>query len=193
MIRTLAFVGFFLLLTMLGLLGRALGSGFTEPIGLAWMRPKILNFGMYISPDSPSNPIHPPERFVGYHTAQDYEILPWEKDSDVAVYAACTGKATTAGFAEGYGGVVVQHCMMNGKDVSVLYGHLLRSSFTVKTGDTVTRGAKIAILAPAHSEDSGENRKHLHFGIHVGTTGVFLGYVQQESDLKDFIDPETTF
>ena len=34
------------------------------------------------------------------------------------------------------------------------------------------------------------NRKHLHLGIHHGSAIELKGYVQEEAELKDFVDPE---
>lgn len=159
------------------------------PLDKSIERPKLLTFGMYVTPDPENNPIDPPERFSGYHTALDFEILPGEEDEDVSVKAICSGKVTAAELAEGYGGVFVHTCNLNEQLVSVLYGHLDNESFQLKVGDEVEKGRQIGKLAAARTEASGGNRKHLHLGIHKGEVGVFNGYVQLESELGEFIDP----
>jgi murein DD-endopeptidase MepM/ murein hydrolase activator NlpD len=159
------------------------------PLEKSWERPKLLTFGMHVTPDPENNPIDPPERFSGYHTALDLEILPGEEDQDVQVKAICSGQVTAAELAEGYGGVFVHTCTLNDQLVSVLYGHLDSESFELKVGDQVEKGAVIGNLAAARTPASGGNRKHLHLGIHKGELGVFNGYVQAESELGEFVDP----
>jgi murein DD-endopeptidase MepM/ murein hydrolase activator NlpD len=81
--------------------------------------------------------------------------------------------------------------VLHGQDVTVLYGHLDRSSFRVQPGDRIERGQRLASLAAPRSEDSGITRKHLHLGIHKGRDVEMLGYVQTERELDAFIDPRT--
>lgn len=161
------------------------------PLKNVYRHPALLTFGLYVTPDPAQNPIDPPERFTGYHTAVDYEILPGEEDAAIAVFAACEGTVAYASTAEGYGGVLVQHCKVKDQDVTVLYGHVDPHSFTHKVGDTLHRGEQIAVLAAAKSPESDGNRKHLHFGVHSGTVLDYRGYVQQPEELEDFIDPMT--
>lgn len=163
--------------------------GWTPPMDDAGKRPLLLTFGLYVTPDPAQNPIDPPERFTGYHTALDFEVLPEEQDADVPVYAACDGEVLAATTADGYGGVIVHRCLLDGKDVTVLYGHVDPASMTVKPGDAARKGERIALLAPAHSEGSDGTRKHLHFGIHRGREIEYLGYVQTEPELEAFADP----
>ncbi len=161
------------------------------PLERSGAREKLLTFGLHVTPDPETNPIDPPERFTGFHSALDLEILKGEENKDVPVYAVCAGEVVTAAYAEGYGGVIVHRCTLDGQPVTVLYGHISRESFTVKPGDTVTKGQKLASLAAGRTVDSGENRKHLHLGIHKGEATDMLGYVQEEAALKDFIDPQS--
>lgn len=160
------------------------------PMDNALNRPTPLHFGMHVSPDPAENPIDPPERFVGYHAAVDYEVSAEELDAEVPVYAVCGGKVVYSGFAEGYGGLLVHRCVMNGEPVTVLYGHVSRQGLPAE-GDVVTAGQKIAVLAAARSVDSGGNRKHLHLGIHKGKTLDVRGYVQEETELGQYVDPTT--
>lgn len=158
------------------------------PLDHALIRETPLHFGVYVTPDPDQNPIDPPERFTGFHAAVDYEVSADELDADVSVYAICQGKVLYAGFAEGYGGMVAHRCRIHDEDVVVLYGHLARAALP-KIGSTVYPGTKIAVLAPARSTDSDGNRKHLHLGIHKGRELDVRGYVRQESELSDFLNP----
>lgn len=161
------------------------------PMDKAEQRQKILTFGKYVTPDPNTNPISPPERFTGYHTGLDIEILPEEKDATVTVKTICEGKILySAPFVEGYGGVIIQECHINNEATSILYGHLKPTSIKASKGDEVIKqGSLIAELGNAYSEETGNTRKHLHLGIHKGNHIEFLGYVNDEKDLQEFIDP----
>jgi len=146
-----------------------------------------LHFGLFVTPDPAMNPIDPPERFSGYHVGTDFEITSDEKDAEVPVFAICTGEVAYSGFAEGYGGLIAQHCTIDSSLVVVLYGHLNVDSLP-HIKDTLTAGKQIALLGAAKSRDTDDNRKHLHLGIQKGSDLVYLGYVQTEDELKEFID-----
>jgi len=165
-------------------------AGCYWPIDNGPSRETPLHFGMYVTPDPAQNPIDPPERFTGWHAGTDFEITKAESGSVVNVYAVCSGKIRYSGFAEGYGGVVVQDCTLKGQPVTVLYGHLTIQGLPA-VGSTLKQGQRFATLGAARSHDTDGNRKHLHFEIHKGTDLVFLGYVQSEDALKDYIDPQT--
>jgi hypothetical protein len=152
-------------------------------------RPKLLTFGLYVTPDPDTNPIDPPERFTGYHTALDLEIFEEELNQTVQVNAICDGRILRAETAEGYGGVMVQSCKLDGQDVTVLYGHVEPASFAKKINETVRTGEKLAELANENSPGSGLTRKHLHLGVHKGNEVDLLGYVQTAQELENFIDP----
>ncbi len=165
--------------------------GLSLPMTDMEARAKLLTFGLYVTPNPAQNPIDPPERFTGYHTALDLEILPTEQNMPVDVYAICSGEVTYSESAAGYGGVLVQRCVINEQPVTVLYGHLDPDSFRRKRGEQLTSGETIGVLAATHSEESDGNRKHLHLGIHKGTAPEFLGYVQSEEELSAFMNPAT--
>ncbi len=164
-------------------------SKFDSPISNLEQRDKKLTFGLYVTPDPDKNPIYPPERFTGYHTALDLEIFPEEENQEVAIYASCDGKVLVAREASGYGGVIVHSCKLDDQNVTVLYGHLNFRKFEVKAGDRVHRGQKLGVLGDKKTEESGFNRKHLHFGVHKGEQVILLGYVASKKDLDQFIDP----
>lgn len=153
-------------------------------------RKELLRFGMYVTPDPTKNPISPPERFTGYHTGLDIEILPEEKDSTVPVKTICEGKILFTGTIEGYGGVVIQECNINNQLFSILYGHLKPSSISVSQNNEIIKpSSTIAELGDDRTEETGNTRKHLHLGIHKGNHIEFLGYVTDQQELSEFIDP----
>lgn len=156
-------------------------------------RPKLLTFGVFVTPDPENNPIDPPERFSGYHTALDLEVTEDELSKDVNIYSVCSGRLIYAQSANGYGGVMIQKCKIQNINVTVLYGHLDPISFAFKVGDEILSGKKIAILGDNKTEETGDTRKHLHLSIHKGYEIELLGYVESEEDLEDYIDPLPLF
>lgn len=159
-----------------------------EPLDSSGARQSPLHFGVRVTPDPKDNPISPPERFEGYHAGVDFEVGADELEKEVPVYAICSGKVSYSGFAEGYGGLIVQLCTLDGQQVNVIYGHLTLSSL-VKQGKKLSAGDKLGTLGEARTHDADGNRKHLHLGIHKGKAVSMLGYVQDEAALEEFIDP----
>lgn len=175
--------------TLFGVLILAGCSPYAAPLPHAYSRPTPLHFGLHVTPDPANNPIDPPERFEGYHAATDFEVSKGEADKDVPVYAVCGGTVHYSGFAEGYGGLITQYCNIDNQDVTVIYGHLAVDSL-VPSGTLVETGAKLGILGAAKSTDTDGNRKHLHLGIAKGHSSEIRGYVQNESELDLFLDPQ---
>lgn len=147
-------------------------------------------FGTYITPKT--SPIQP-ERFTGYHTGLDYETFASEAKVDVPVIAACTGKVRALQTVSGYGGVLVQQCVVDGQTLTALYGHLRLSSISVKTGTTLKAGTKFAVLGTGFTSETSGERKHLHFSLHKGTAIVWKGYVGTKGALVDWLDPQKYF
>jgi hypothetical protein len=145
-------------------------------------------FGIKISPEN--SPISP-ERFSGYHTGIDYEIFENEQNIDVEVFAICSGKLLKKERVSGYGGALIQECELEGQPAIVLYGHIELNSVEQNPGDYVLLGDPLALLGEAFSRDTDGERKHLHIGIHKGTAMNVRGYVQNELELKNWIDFET--
>lgn len=145
-------------------------------------------FGTKVSPGH--SPVSP-ERFTGYHTGTDFEIFDDEKDTDVQVNVICTGKLLRAGTASGYGGYAVQACILDGHDVTVIYGHLRASSIKAPIGSKLMIGQPLGVLGKGFSTETDGERKHLHLGIHRGTAVNIRGYVSTQSALKDWIDYQT--
>lgn len=159
------------------------------PLSNGEEREKKLTFGLFVTPNPEENPIDPPERFIGYHAALDLEIFPDEETKDVPVVAACSGKILQTETVAGYGGVVIQSCSLNNEEVTVLYGHLDYNRFQKESGQDAAPGEPIGFLGEKKSPESGDTRKHLHFGIHRGNEIEVRGYVENEEELKSFIDP----
>ena len=143
-------------------------------------------FGIYIT--AKNSPVQP-EKFQGFHTGADLEINLNELNSDVPVLALCDGKFLAARNVGGYGGVLVQSCLLDGSDVTVIYGHIRLSDVTLKIGQQIKAGDFLANLGDAYSAQTDGERKHLHLGIHLGNTINILGYVQDKAQLSGWIDP----
>jgi murein DD-endopeptidase MepM/ murein hydrolase activator NlpD len=137
---------------------------------------------------SPSNSPVQPERFSGYHTGVDFEAFSDEKTTDVLISALCDGRILAKRIATGYGGVLIQACVLDGEPVTLVYGHLRLSSISVQAGDWLKAGQIFAVLGTGGSAETSGERKHLHLGIHRGSSQNILGYVARESELKNWLD-----
>jgi murein DD-endopeptidase MepM/ murein hydrolase activator NlpD len=159
---------------------------FATPLNKTDQRVTKKKFGTYVTPQN--SPVSP-EKFTGYHTGWDFEILAGEASSDVAVVAFCDGKIVYKNFVNGYGGVVIQQCQIDGQSMTALYGHLRLASVTKKVGDSLAPGDKIGLLGNGNSSETDGERKHLHFSLHRGTSINLRGYVGSQLLLIDWIDP----
>jgi len=130
------------------------------------------------------------KNYPGYHTAVDLEVTQAERTVPVSVYSIADGTVRQAGFVNGYGGlIVIEYDDINGQAYTAYYGHTNISTYTVKAGDKVRAGQKLAELAPACTDGNGNTRKHLHFGMHKGKDVVVAGYVNTKKELDSWIDP----
>lgn len=143
-------------------------------------------FDLYVTPKN--SPVTP-EKFTGYHTGVDAETTPDEQSIDVAVFAIADGEVVFAGHVNGYGGVLIIRSIVNNETVTVLYGHVRLSSVTLKKGNTVKVGARIAVLGNGFSSETDGERKHLHLGIIRGGVVNYRGYVSKQADLSGWLDP----
>ncbi len=143
-------------------------------------------FGIYITPQNSSIQ---PERFTGYHTGIDFEILPEELDKDVLVYAICSGELKLKQFGSGYGGMIVQTCELDEKPITVVYGHLRLSSIINNIGDNINIGDSIGLLGNDKSSETDYERKHLHISIYNDSKINTRGYVGSQTELLNWIDP----
>lgn len=165
-------------------------NGFVDPLDRAGERVTKKPFGIHITPES--SPVQP-ERFSGYHTGTDFEILAGEEEAKVEVRAICSGEIAEKRSVSGYGGVAVERCMYEGEPITVLYGHISLKSVSKSVGDALEAGEAFGALGdPEKGETDGE-RKHLHLGVHKGEEVDFRGYVSRKSNLKDWIDPCNLF
>lgn len=147
-------------------------------------------FGINISPqDSPVQP----EKFSGFHTGTDYEITESELDQNVPVHAICGGTIGVKRSASGYGGVLVQNCVLENQPVTVIYGHLNLQSISKEAGEYLVPGEQFAMLGAHESSETDGERKHLHLSIHKGAGTDIRGYVQNESELSNWIDPQSVY
>lgn len=130
--------------------------------------------------------------FFGIHNADDLEILPGEENSDVPVFAAVDGKVVYLDNVDGYGGLLVLKGKLNNEDMTFNYGHIKLASAKFSQGSEVKAGDEIAILGKGCSRETDFERKHLHFAIHKGITVDVSGYLQNESELSDWLNPLET-
>lgn len=156
-----------------------------EPIQDAKARVTKKFFGTKVSPGH--SPVSP-EKFTGYHTGVDFETFPSEQNTEVPIFAACDGPLVMKKIATGYGGVAVQQCSLDGQAVTIIYGHLKYTSITATVGQALKPGQQFAILGKGYSTETDGERKHLHFGIHKGTTVNILGYVNKPALLSNWLD-----
>ena len=142
-------------------------------------------FGLYVRPgDSPVSP----ERFQGYHTGVDLETFPDEQDADIEVVAVCDGPLLVKRTASGYGGVAVQACLVDGRDVTVVYGHLRLASIEAAVGDRLSAGGRLGLLGTGFGPETDGERRHLHLSIHSGDAVNIRGYVPDRSALGQWFE-----
>lgn len=129
-------------------------------------------------------------RFVGYHSGADIEIEPEDLDKDVPVYAIYDGEVVEAGEAGGYGGVVaIKHNFEGNKDLTGVYGHLRLRDIKVSRGQKITGGSLIGYLGAAYSSETAGERKHLHFGLYKNSNMDIRGYVDNLTELSNWLSP----
>lgn len=158
---------------------------FKAPLNRAKERVTKKYFGIFITP--PTSPVQP-ERFQGYHTGTDFEIFPEELNATVLAHAICNGKLVLKKSASGYGGVAVEACILDNQPVTIVYGHLKLTSISQNIGADLKAGDTLGQLGAAHSTETDGERKHLHLGIHKGSSVNILGYVQTKSELSNWVD-----
>ena len=158
-------------------------TSLVEPVAEFKKRITKKPFGIFITPqDSPVQP----EKFTGYHNGVDIEYQ--DSITEVPIYAIADGTVVYASTASGYGGVVsIQH-QINGQNYMAIYGHLNPASL-IKNNSTVKAGQKIGILGEGFSNETDEERKHLHFSLRLGNNLNLAGYVKNKIDLDNWVDP----
>jgi murein DD-endopeptidase MepM/ murein hydrolase activator NlpD len=129
-------------------------------------------------------------KFSGYHTADDLETTSAEKNTNVPVFAISDGTIAQIGRVSGYGGLIVLRTTINNQNYTLYYGHIDLSSTNLSSGDTVKAGQKLSNLGAECSLQTDGERKHLHFAIHKGTGIDVRGYVQNLTELANWINPK---
>ncbi|MDO8558020.1 MAG: M23 family metallopeptidase [bacterium] len=155
-------------------------------------------FGAFITPEN--SPVTP-EKFTGYHTGVDLEISETiSATASISVLAIADGVVVRSGKAQGYGGVVaVRHNIHSagagqvGDDSYLaVYGHLNPKTL-IKLGTHVKAGQAIGVLGKGFTIETDGERRHLHFGLYTGQEVNIAGYVLQESELQNWVDPVKFF
>jgi hypothetical protein len=160
-------------------------STFGWPLTHALDRVTKKTFGMEIHPAS--SPVQP-ERFSGFHVGVDFETTPDEADVDVPVSVICDGPLIKKGYATGYGGYALQACKLEGKDIVVLYGHMHLQTIVPVAKQALKRGDHLGMLGKGYSSETDGERKHLHLGVHRGTGIDIRGYVDNRSEIAQWVD-----
>ncbi|MCL4390115.1 MAG: M23 family metallopeptidase [Patescibacteria group bacterium] len=161
---------------------------FYYPITNYASRLQLRPFGQYISTTDQKTVVCG-AAFVGWHTGDDLETTPAEKDSPAPVYSIAAGKILQVSAVSGYGGLIVAAYTLAGQDVTAYYGHVNLTSALAAPGDNVAAGQKLADLGAACSAQTDGERKHLHFAIHKGPTIDVRGYVSTQSELSNWLNP----
>jgi len=161
-------------------------NNWQPPLDKAEERVNKKKFGVYITPQN--SPVQP-EKFKGFHTGVDFEVFPEELNTEVPVYAICSGKIKLKQYVSGYGGTAVQACELNKEPITIIYGHLKLSSITVNVDENIEAGERIGILGADKSQETDYERRHLHLGIHKGIELNIKGYVGSQSELLNWINP----
>ena len=144
-------------------------------------------FGLYITPQS--SPVQP-EKFSGYHTGVDIEY--GDGNDEVIVTSIADGQVVRSGWVSGYGGALAIKYNIEDKDYIVIYGHLNPDTLT-KNGAYIKMGETIGVLGQGYSQETDNERRHLHFAIYTGKDINVRGYVQSQEELKKWLDPVEFF
>lgn len=161
--------------------------GLDEPIAEFKARVTKKSFGAYITPAT--SPVQP-ERFSGYHAGVDVEYQ--DVTADVPVIAIADGQIVYSGWVSGYGGVQIQSVTIDGTPRLALYGHI-RPSSLLPVGTTVSKGQQIGLLGAGFSQETDNERRHLHFAILASTEINLRGYAPSQAGLTAWLDPLTFY
>lgn len=141
-------------------------------------------FGLFVTPSN--SPVEP-ERFHGYHSAADIE-----RPANTPVVAIADGTVIRSAWVSGYGGLVVLEHRIDGRRLLGVYGHLDPAQLP-RIGATIQQGEQVGILGDGYSRETDNERPHLHFGLYAGSGVDIRGYVQNKSELDDWLDPVVFF
>lgn len=144
-------------------------------------------FGRNLSGSEKPNPCG--NSFIGFHTGDDLETLSGEDSKEVPVFAIADGIIKQKTVVSGYGGLIVIEHNLDDQIYTSYYGHVDINKSIVNQDTAVRAGQNIAVLAFACSNESGGERKHLHFAIHKGDMIDVRGYVPVKGNLEEWINP----
>ena len=155
-----------------------------EPIAEFQSRITKKSFGTFVTPtDSPVTP----ERFSGYHTGVDVEYD--DISTEVSVRSIADGTILTNQIADGYGGVLAISHLVKDQSVVAIYGHLDPKSLPAAKVKLVKGGEAVGRLGDGFSDETDNERKHLHFALVKGTKTDLRGYVNSREELSAWHDP----
>ncbi len=154
-----------------------------EPIAEFEKRITKKPFGIYITPQN--SPVQP-ERFQGYHTGSDVEYE--DVENEVEVFSIADGNVILSRWVSGYGGFLAITHNINNENIISLYGHLNPDSL-ININSEVKKGDKIGILGRGFTNETDNERKHLHFAILKGSSLDLRGYVQSKGELDKWYNP----
>lgn len=123
--------------------------------------------------------------FEGYHLGDDLEVTSAEVQAEVLVYAVADGVVRKKELVNGYGGLLVIEHTLDGQSFTANYGHIRMENNSLQVNDHVLAGQKIAVLGSGCSDDTDNERKHLHFAIRKGTTIGVKGYTDSQNELNE--------
>lgn len=101
-------------------------------------------------------------RYDLYHAGEDWQLVRGRSNLGVPVYAIGHGRVTYAhpyGWGTDQGTIIIRHTFADGRTVLSFYGHMDPDSVTLRAGDCVVRGQKIAEIGQPRTPP------HLHFEI----------------------------
>jgi len=132
------------------------------------------------------------DRFKGYHVGDDVEVV--DKGNEISVVSIADGIVGQVSRASGYGGLVsIDHLNGLPDAITALYGHLDLNSVELKPGDKVEAGQFIGYLGDDQSPETDGERKHLHFALYTDEEPRVAGYVADEDDVRNWINPTEFF
>ena len=131
------------------------------------------------------------DRFSGYHVGDDIEYV--DVEEEVPVYAIADGIVDLVSWTSGYGGLMIVRHSVEGEAVTAVYGHIDLSSTELKSGDQVAKGQIIAHLGDGETQETDNERKHLHFALYQDEEVRIAGYERFADAVDLWINPQDFF
>ena len=131
------------------------------------------------------------DRFSGYHTGDDVEVV--ANNDQVQAKAIASGKIVYKRWTSGYGGLLAIRHQIGDTELLALYGHLRLSSINKQINDQVTAGELLGVLGSPNSYDTDYERKHLHFALYKLSDINVSGYVSNTDKLVNWVNPTDFF